>query len=292
METIGLVGIGKIGLPIAQNLIASGYRVLGYRRSAIDAFVAAGGVAAASPREVGEQADIVLTCLPSADALDAVMTGASGLIEAARPGQVIAELGSHSVARKQRHVATLAAKGASFIDGEVSGTPGMIVKRLGVVYLAGDEAACQRLEPVVRGFIDNVMYFGPFGAASRVKLLNNHLVAIHIAATAEVMALALKTGIAAEKVVDAITGGSGSSRQFAIRAPWMAEGRYLPAEGTPEGLSHYFSLIHEFAGEMGLATPIFDEATELYRRAMDAGLGEHDNSILVTIAGRPDDKRN
>lgn len=286
METIGLVGLGKIGLPIARNLIASGYRVLGYRRASPEEFVTAGGVAARSPAEVGANAEIVLTCLPSEDALDAVVDGADGLLTSARPGQIVAELGSHALSRKRRHVETLAARGAIFVDGEVSGTPGMVAKRQGVVYLAGDEAACQRLEPVARGFVDRVMYFGAFGAASRVKLLNNHLVAIHIAATAEVMALALKTGIAPEAVIEAIVGGSGNSRQFAIRAPWMAEGRYLPAEGTPEGLAHYFRLIHEFAGELDMQTPILDRAIELYRQAIDSGLGEHDNAILVTLAGR------
>ena len=195
METVGLVGVGKIGLPISENLIKSGYRVLGYRRSSLADFEKIGGIAARSPAEIGAQTDIVFSCLPSSQSLEEVVQGPNGLIKSARPGQIIVELGSHPVPDKQRHVAALAAKGASFLDGEVSGTPGMVSARKAVIYLAGDKEACAKAERFVAGFADSCLYFGPFGAASRVKLVNNLLVAINIAATAEAMALGLKAGV-------------------------------------------------------------------------------------------------
>jgi 3-hydroxyisobutyrate dehydrogenase len=192
MNTVGLVGIGKIGLPVADNLIKSGYRVLGYRRSSLAEFEKIGGVPARSAAEVGAAADIVLTCLPSTEALDEVVHGPDGLVETARAGQIVAELGSHPVPDKKRQIAHLAAKGAVFVDGEVSGTPGMVTARKAVIYLAGDAAACKKLETVIAGVTDSCLYFGEFGAASRVKLVNNLLVAINIAATAEAMALGLR----------------------------------------------------------------------------------------------------
>ena len=121
--------------------------------------------------------------------MDEVINGPQGLLQSARPGQIIVELGSHPVPDKEKHVAPLAAKGAAFIDGEVSGTPGMVAARKAVIYLGGDAAACKKVEPVIKGFADMCLYFGPFGAASKVKLVNNLLVAIHIAAAAEAMAL-------------------------------------------------------------------------------------------------------
>src|SRR5262249_8351078 len=151
-----------------------------------------GGVPARSPAEIGANAEIVLSCLPSSEALDEVVQGSQGLIHSARPGQIIVELGSHPVPDKSRHIAPLAAKGAAFIDGEAAGTPGMVSARKAVIYLAGDADACKKVEHVIAGFADSCLYFGPFGAASRVKLVNNLLVAIHIAATAEAMALGLK----------------------------------------------------------------------------------------------------
>lgn len=285
METVGFVGVGKIGLPISENLIKSGYRVLGYRRSSLAEFEKLGGIAARSPAEIGAAADIVFSCLPSSEALDEVMQGPHGLLKSARAGQVIVELGSHPVPDKQRHVAPLAAKGAAFLDGEVSGTPGMVSARKAVIYLAGDKEACAKAERFVAGFADSCLYFGPFGAASRVKLVNNLLVAINIAATAEAMALGLKAGVDVDLMIKAIATGSGGSTQFGIRAPWMAQRRFLPAQGTVPALQHYFDMIGEFADSVGVATPMLDRAVELYEKFMDMGLGEKDGAAMVDVIG-------
>ncbi len=283
METIGVVGVGKIGLPISENLIKSGYRVLGYRRSSLADFEKIGGVAARSPAEIGAQADIVFSCLPSSQALDEVVQGPNGLLNSARHGQIIVELGSHPVAEKRRHVAPLAAKGAAFLDGEVSGTPGMVSARKAVIYLAGDQDACAKAERAVAGFADSCLYFGPFGAASRVKLVNNLLVAINIAATGEAMALGLKAGVDVDLMIKAIASGSGGSTQFGIRAPWMAQRRFLPAQGTAPALQHYFDMIADFADEVGVATPMLDRAVELYAKFVEMGFGEKDVAAMVDV---------
>lgn len=292
MQTVGLIGVGKIGLPIAENLIKSGYRVLGYRRGSLAEFEKLGGVPARSPADIGAQADIVLTCLPSAEALDEVVQGKQGLAQTARPGQIVVELGSHLIPDKERQIAPLAAKGAIFIDGEVGGTPTMVSARKAVVYLAGDAEAAKAVEPVMRGFTDIVHYFGPFGSASKVKLVNNLLVAVHIAATAEAMALGLKAGVDVDLMIKAVAAGSGGSAQFGVRAPWMAQRRFLPAHGNVPGLSHYFELIDALASRSGVATPMLDRAIELYERCTEMGLGELDHAVMVdVIASMPRGKR-
>ncbi len=285
METIGFVGVGKIGMPISENLIKSGRRVVGYRRSSLAEFEKIGGVPARSAADVGAQADIVFSCLPSSEALEEVVQGTEGLVHAARPGQIVIELGSHPVPIKRRQIAPLAEKGAAFIDGEVSGTPGMLSARKGVIYIAGDADACKKVESVVAGFADSCLYFGEFGAASRVKLVNNLLVAINIAATAEAMALGLKAGVDVPLMIKAIATGSGGSTQFGIRAPWMAERRFLPAQGTVPGLQHYFDMIAEFADSVGVATPMLDCAAALYERFMAMGFGEYDGAAMVDVIG-------
>ena len=285
METVGLVGVGKIGQPIAENLIKSGYRVLGYRRSSLAEFEKIGGTPARSPPEIGAQADIVFSCLPSSQALEEVVNGPGGLVKSARAGQIVVELGSHPVPEKERHVAPLAAKGATFLDGEVSGTPGMVSARKAVIYLAGDKEACAKAERVVHGFADSCLYFGPFGAASRVKLVNNLLVAIHIAATAVAMALGLKAGVDVDLMIKAIATGSGGSTQFGIRAPWMAQRRFLPAQGTAPTLQHYFDMIGDFADSVGVGTPMLDRAVELYDKFMEMGFGEKDVAAMVDVIG-------
>jgi 3-hydroxyisobutyrate dehydrogenase-like beta-hydroxyacid dehydrogenase len=283
METVGFVGVGKIGLPISENLIKSGYRVLGYRRGSLEEFEKVGGTPAKSPAEIGAQADIVFSCLPSSEALNQVVQGPQGLAAAARPGQVIVELGSHPVPDKERQIAPLAAKGAVFLDGEVSGTPGMVSARKAVIYLAGDAEAAKKAERVVGGFADSCLYFGKFGAASRVKLVNNLLVAINIAATAEAMALGLKAGVDVDLMIKAIATGSGGSTQFGIRAPWMAQRRFLPAQGTVPALQHYFDMIGDFADDVGVATPLLDRACELYDKFIEMGFAELDGAAMVDV---------
>jgi 3-hydroxyisobutyrate dehydrogenase len=285
MQTIGFIGVGKIGMPISENLIKSGWRVVGYRRSSLAEFEKIGGVPARSSADVGAQADIVFSCLPSTESLDDVVQGPRGLIHTARPGQIVVELGSHPVPDKQRQIAPLAQKGATFVDGEVSGTPGMVSAKKAVIYLAGDAAACKKLKGVVAGFAESCLYFGEFGAASRVKLVNNLLVAIHIAATAEAMALGLKTGVDVPLMIKAIATGSGGSTQFGIRAPWMADRRFLPAQGTVPGLQHFFGMIGDFADSVGVATPMLDCAAALYERFMALGFGEFDGARMVDVIG-------
>jgi 3-hydroxyisobutyrate dehydrogenase-like beta-hydroxyacid dehydrogenase len=285
VQTIGFVGVGKIGMPISQNLIKNGYRVVGYRRGSLEEFEKIGGVPARSAAEVGAQADIVFSCLPSDAALEEVVQGPEGLVRSARPGQVVVELGSYPVPVKQRQVAPLAAKGAAFIDGEVAGTPGMVLARKGVIFLAGDADACKKVEPVVAAFADSCIYFGSFGAASRVKLINNLLVSIHIAATAEAMALGVKAGVDVDLLIKAIASGSGGSTQFGIRAPWMAERRFKPLQGPIPGLQHYIEMIGEFADGVGVATPLLDRTAELFDRFVAMGLSDCDGAAMIDVIG-------
>jgi 3-hydroxyisobutyrate dehydrogenase-like beta-hydroxyacid dehydrogenase len=138
---------------------------------------------------------------------------------------------------------------------------------------------------VVAGFADSCIYFGPFGAASKVKLVNNLLVALNIAATAEAMALGLKAGVDVPTMIKAVATGSGGSTQFGIRAPWMAERRFSPAQGTVPALAHYFDLIGEFADSVGVATPLLDRAAELYARFIKMGFAEKDVAAMVDVIG-------
>ena len=130
---------------------------------------------------------------------------------------------------------------------------------------------------------NSCLYFGPFGAASKVKLVNNLLVAIHIAATAEAMALGLKAGVDVELMIKAIATGSGGSTQFGVRAPWMAQRRFLPAQGTVSALQHYFDMIGEFADGVGVATPLLDRAAELYEKFIEMGFAELDAAAMVDV---------
>src|SRR6202047_3968630 len=104
-----------------------------------------------------------------------------------------------------------------------------------------------KIESVIGAFADHMLYLGPFGAATNVKLVSNLLVALHIAGTAQAMAIGLHAGVKIDLLIEAIATGSGGSTQFGIRAPWMAERRFKPLQGPIPGLQHYIEMIGEFA---------------------------------------------
>lgn len=285
METIGFIGVGKIGLPICEHLIKGGYRVVGYRRSSLSDFERLGGVPVRSAAEVGDAADIVFMCLPSDEALEEVVNGPEGLKRSVRNGQIVVEFGSHAVPVKKSYVAPLAERGVTFLDGEVSGTPGMVVARKGAIYLSGDAAACEKLQPIIKSFADTSLYLGPFGASTVVKVINNILVGMHIAGTAQAMAIGLRAGVDADLMIKAIANGSGSSTQFGIRAPWMAERNFTPQQGSAHGLAHYIERGKELADQVGVDAPLLDSLLDVFQRALPM-IGERDVAAIIEVFER------
>jgi 3-hydroxyisobutyrate dehydrogenase len=120
-----------------------------------------------------------------------------------------------------------------------------------------------------------------------VKLVNNFLVALHIAGTAQAMALGLKTGVDKELLIKAVASGSGGSTQFGIRAPWMAQRRFMPQQGSAAGLAHYLDTAKEMAVEAGVATDLIDCVIDVFARAVP-NIGERDvAAILEFFESRP-----
>jgi len=285
---IGVVGLGKIGLPIARNLIASGHDVIGYRRSAMDDFVAMGGRPAGSPAEIGADCDVIFSCMPDIGALREVIEGADGLIATARQGQIITELGSHPLTDKAAFVAPFAAKGAVFLDGEIAGTPGMVATRKANVFLSGPREAVERIEPAVKGISDVSVYLGAFGAATKVKLANNILVALDIAGAAQAISFGLKLGVDKELLLAALTNGSGASTQLAIRGPWMVAQRFLPLQGPAPALKYYLGQARETAQGAGIRTDLIDCLYDIYDRAIPL-IGERDVAAILEYFEHRDD---
>lgn len=281
--TVGLVAPGKIGLPFAANLVADGHTVWGYRRGSLDEFVAVGGKAASSPKEVAEKADIVFTCVASADALDEVISGPQGLIAAGRTDLLVVEIGAMALSRKIAAQATLRSAGIEMLDAPVSGTPTMVAQRRGVVFASGDQATVERVRPFLTALGPNVVYAGAFGAGSKLKFVANTLVAVHTAVAAEAMALAKAVGLDSKLVLETITPSAATSTMFNARAPMMAEGRSRPVNGTVAGLVDVLDAISATAGDAGAVMPFLDTAKKLYVRACDEGYGEEDIAVMIKM---------
>ena len=164
--------------------------------------------------------------------------------------------------------------------GEVSGTPGMVTARKAMVFLACAPETYGRVAPVIGDFTDQVMHLGDFGAATKAKLVNNVLVALDIAGTAQAMALALRMGLDDKLLIEALAAGSGSSLQFRIRAPWMAQRKFTPMQGSATALKYYLDEAREAALAHGVDPVLIDNLRDIYDAAIPR-IGDRDVAALV-----------
>jgi 3-hydroxyisobutyrate dehydrogenase len=177
------------------------------------------------------------------------------------------------------------------LGGIAARSPAEVSAQTDIVFTCLPDAAA--LEEVMRGPHGLVasalcMHLGAFGSATKVKLVNNLLVALHIAGTAQAMAIGLKTGVDPGVLIKAVAQGSGGSTQFAIRAPWMAERRFMPQQGAAAVLGHYLEGCKALAHEVGVPTPLLDCLVDVYERATP-GIGDRDVAAIIEFfeAGSP-----
>ena len=228
---VGIVGIGIMGTAMMRNLVKDGFEVVGYdiAELAMARLVESGGIAAASPRDVAEKTDILITSLPNADAFEQVMTGQGGVASSNGSGQIVIECSTLPIEVKAREEAQLAAQGKILLDCPVSGTGAQAASRDLVVFASGNEVAFERCRQVLAGISRAQKYVGVFGNGSRLKFIANHLVTIHNLAAAEANVLGEMAGLDPALVFDVIGDSAGSSRMFPIRGPMM-----VPANTTSQ----------------------------------------------------------
>jgi 3-hydroxyisobutyrate dehydrogenase len=283
---VGCIGLGRLGWQLAANLIASGFTVSGYRRREREAFSGIGGRPAASPADLAAQSDVIITCLPAAQALDDVVAGPGGLIGAVRAGQVVIEVSTLAIAEKERQRGRLAAAGVAMLDCPLSGNPDFVRNRQAVAFVSGDAAAIARARPVIAGFTDRMVELGAFGNGSRMKYLANMLVAVHCMAAAEAFNAGARIGLGPETIAEALNMGAAGSQQLAVRAPVVSGARVGQQRGNVGAAHSEFPTIAEFLRSLGAATPLFDTARTYYEAGTAAGYGGLDTSMIYTAVLR------
>jgi 3-hydroxyisobutyrate dehydrogenase len=300
MATIGIVGLGNLGMAMAANLMARGHGVIGYRRSAMTAFEAAGGSPAASPRDVAERADLVVTSLPSGGALTEVVSGANGLAAAKCPGLAVFELSTVPLKAKLAEKAKLDAAGMVMLDGTVSGNPVYFANRTAAVFIGGDRGAFDVHAAVLRDMTDKVTWLGPFGAGRVAKFVALYLVCVHTLAAAEAFELATRAGLDRTAVFDAIAGSNASSAMLESRGALMRTREYSSFSQDKEGKAvaraadasggtddsapvrgmasrvRQVEKLAEFAHALGGHYPLLDAMKAVYGEAIAAGVGRYD----------------
>lgn len=277
-KTVGIVGVGKMGTPIGANLVERGWRVLGYRRSPMDAFVEVGGEPTGSPRAIAEECEQIITIMPDADALHDVVFGADGLL-AADTSPVVVEMST--VAPHDKHPARKALRdaGGDLLDCPISGMPGMVRPRLATVYASGDPDSVALVTPLLDD-IGPWHAVGEFGNGAKFKYIANLLVATHIAVAAEALVLAERLGLAPDVVRDVISGSVASSGMFDRRVPMMLNGDWDKRPGPISTLHEILVQIERAAESVEAPLPLFAQAKQLYDEALAEGWGDLDAAAL------------
>jgi 3-hydroxyisobutyrate dehydrogenase len=282
---VGIVGIGIMGTAMMRNLVANGFEVVGYdvAEAAMARLAEAGGIAAASPRDVAEKAEILITSLPTVDAFEQVMAGQGGIASSNGKGQIVLECSTLPIEVKARGEAQLAAQGKILLDCPVSGTGAQAARKDLVVFASGDEAAFERCHEVLAGMSRAQKYVGAFGNGSRMKFIANHLVTIHNLAAAEAIVLGEMAGLDPALVFDVLADSAGTSRMFQIRGPMMVSGRYDEPTATMTTHLKDLDIIGKFAADLHCPTPLFTAAAQFYYAGVAQGRGGQDTGAVCAV---------
>jgi len=286
MDRVGIFGLGKMGMPIARNLAEQGFEIIGYRRSGSPELVAAGGIAAASPAEVAEQADVLLSILPDAAAVQEIVCGPAGTLTTLRAGTVHIEMSTIDVGAKGRVRDAVRRRGGDLLDCPISGSPGMVLPRLATTFASGDQASVDAVRPVLDAISGPWVYTGAFGTGAQMKYIASMLLAVHTVAAAEAMALARRSGLDLELVQRTLDNSIAASAIWKQRGPLMQQRAWLPAPGPIDTLHSILEQIEDAAAAAGLQTPVFTSAKTVFDKAVADGWGKLDiASVHDQIAG-------
>jgi putative dehydrogenase len=276
MTPVGVIGLGIMGSAMSANLVKAGFEVRGYdivaaRRSS---FRRSGGKPARSVSQL--KANIVITSLPSAEALHDVA-------EELKTKCIVLETSTLLIEDKLKARDTLKRKGITLLDCPLSGTGAQAKIKDLVVYGSGDRKAFETTKPVLAGFSRSNHYLGAFGNGSKMKFVANLLVAIHNVSAAEAFVLGMKAGLDPETIFKVAGDGAGTSRMFQVRGPQMVKGRYTDATMKVEVWQKDMKIIGEFAAKLGVPTPLFNASAAIYNAAMAQGYAREDTAAVCAV---------
>ena len=229
-ETIGVVGTGIMGAPMARNLAEAGFEVVAYNRtrSRAEALREHGVTVAESPAEVGQSASVVITMVPDTPDVLSVVEGERGLSETMRAGSVLIDMSTISPAETRALAERLAARGVAMLDAPVSGGSWGAQQATLTIMVGGEPETFDRCLPVFEAMGKSITLMGPSGMGQTTKLVNQILVAGTCAAVAEALVFAASQGADLLKAVEAVSGGAAGSWQLSNLGPRMAQRDFAP----------------------------------------------------------------
>lgn len=283
-ETIGFIGLGVMGRPMAHNLLKAGYPLVVYnhRQAATDEFLAAGARAADTPQAVAAQCDVVITMLPDAPQVEEVIAGPAGVLAGAHPGLVVIDMSTISPLVAQALAERLTAQGVSMLDAPVSGGDKGAIAGMLAIMVGGDEAVFRRCLPIFEAMGKAITYVGKSGSGQTVKACNQIVVAITIEAISEALVLGAKAGVDPEIILRVLSGGMAGSRVMELRSQNLLTHSFTP--GFRVALHHKdlgIALATARANQTPL--PVTAQVDQMFASLEAHGQGQLDHTALLTL---------
>jgi 2-hydroxy-3-oxopropionate reductase len=282
--TIGFIGLGLMGKPMARNLHRAGAPMVISNRSqgVVEELAGLGMEPATSPQEVGERAGIVILMLSDTPTVEQVLLGPAGLIQGLKPGSLVIDMGTTAVLATRTLGQQVMAAGSDYLDAPVSGGQLGAEQASLTIMAGGGEAAMARARPVLAVLGRRITHVGNLGAGQVAKAANQVIVGLTIGAVAEALLLAKRAGVDPAKVREALMGGFAASRILELHGERMIEGRFEPG-GKVTTQHKDLSQALELASALGLELPATALNRHLYQRLIDQGGGSLDHSALIQV---------
>ena len=282
--TIGFIGLGIMGKPMARNLLKAGYSLVIHNRSraAVEELTKEGAKAADSPQAVAAQTEIVITMLPDSPDVELVYAGERGVFGGVRKGMLLIDMSSISpvVARKLARAAE--GKGAEMLDAPVSGGEVGAINAALSIMIGGNAPAVERAMPIFQALGKNIVHIGDAGAGQVAKAANQVVVGLTIAAVSEALVLSAKAGVDPAKVRQVLLGGFAQSRILDAHGQKMLERNFKP--GFRIRLHEKdLSIALATAREYGVSLPLTAITDQMMITMKATGRGDLDHAGLVTL---------
>ena len=284
MDTVGFVGLGKMGRPMAINIRKAGYPMVVYdvREEATKPLLEGGARLAGSPAEVARLSDVVAISLPRPQVVDQVVTGPDGILEGIRPGSILMDMSTCGPDLVRRLEPLFQEKGAHVMDTPVLSSPQTAIDRGVIVMVGGDRAIFDRLRPMLGVFADKVVYAGGLGSGAVCKVVHNMITGTVIQCVAEGLTLGMKAGVELSVLMD-----SGSRTVLSNLKDRLEDTVF---QGNFDSPSFTLDLARK---DLGLATelgrlnnvplPVGNLVEQIMMQAMNRGWGEKDRAVPVVL---------
>jgi 2-hydroxy-3-oxopropionate reductase len=280
--TIGFIGLGIMGKPMAANLMKAGYRLVVHDVAGdrLREALASGAELGTSPADVAARCERVITMLPNSPQVREVALGVHGIVEGARRGSILIDMSSIAPATSREVAAALEAKGVEMLDAPVSGGEPKAVDGTLAIMVGGKPEVFDQVKDLLLKMGSSAVLCGGIGSGNVTKLANQIIVALNIAAMSEALVLATKVGVKPETVFNAIKGGLAGSTVLNSKAPMVLDGNFRPGFRIELHIKDLQNAI-DTAREAGVPIPLTSQVMEMMQALKVDGKAGQDHAGLV-----------